>query len=105
MEKIARVLSQSALESRDWTNNNGENVVIKSVQVTITDGIDTLTMLNRYDEKGRLIHECDYQGMVRQFQYDTWSQCVSENSAFGERSFEYDGFGNLKKETDIYGKN
>ena len=72
---------------------------------SMTDGIDTLTMLNRYDEKGRLIHECDYQGMVRQFQYDTWSQCVSENSAFGERSFEYDGFGNLKKETDIYGKN
>ena len=44
MEKIVRVLGQSALESRDWTNNNGENVVIKSVQVTITDGVDTLVV-------------------------------------------------------------
>lgn len=41
MEKIVKVLGQSPLRKVDWKNNRGENVVIKSVEVKFSDGIDT----------------------------------------------------------------
>ena len=41
MEKLVRVKSQGPLQQRNWTKQNGENVVISSVELTMTDGIDT----------------------------------------------------------------
>ena len=41
MEKLVRIKSQGALQQRNWTKQNGENVVISSVELTMTDGIDT----------------------------------------------------------------
>ena len=36
-----KVLSQGALKQRNWTNQRGETVVISSVEVKMTDGVDT----------------------------------------------------------------
>jgi hypothetical protein len=41
MEKLVRVISQGALQQRNWTSPKGENVVISSVELVLTDGIDT----------------------------------------------------------------
>lgn len=41
MEKLVRVISQGALQQRNWTNPKGENVVISSVELVLTDGNDT----------------------------------------------------------------
>ena len=41
MEKLVRIKSQGPLQQRNWTKQNGENVVISSVELTMTDGIDT----------------------------------------------------------------
>ena len=41
MEKLVRIKSQGALQQRNWTKQNGETVVISSVELTMTDGIDT----------------------------------------------------------------
>lgn len=41
MEKIVKVLGQNAMRKIDWKNGRGENVVIKSVEVKFSDGIDT----------------------------------------------------------------
>ena len=41
MEKIVKVLGQSPMRKVDWKNNRGESVVIKSVEVKFSDGIDT----------------------------------------------------------------
>ena len=41
MEKLVRVKSQGPLQQRNWTKQTGENVVISSVELTMTDGIDT----------------------------------------------------------------
>ena len=40
MEKICRVISQGALEKRDWQSPRGETVVIRSVQVRLKSGRD-----------------------------------------------------------------
>ena len=36
MEKLVRIKSQGALQQRNWTKQNGENVVISSVELTMT---------------------------------------------------------------------
>ena len=41
MEKLVRIKSQGALQQRNWTKQNGETVVISSVELMMTDGIDT----------------------------------------------------------------
>ncbi len=41
MEKNVRIISQGALQQRNWTSPKGENVVISSVELVMTDGIDT----------------------------------------------------------------
>ena len=41
MEKLVRIKGQGALQQRNWTKQNGETVVISSVELTMTDGIDT----------------------------------------------------------------
>jgi single-stranded DNA-binding protein len=41
MEKLVRIKSQGPLQQRNWTNQRGETVVISSVELTMTDGIDT----------------------------------------------------------------
>ena len=41
MEKIVRVISQGALQQRNWKKDNGETVVISSVELVMSDGIDT----------------------------------------------------------------
>lgn len=40
MEKIARVVNQSPLISRNWTNSRNESVVIRTVELELSDGID-----------------------------------------------------------------
>ena len=41
MEKLVRVISQGAPQSRQWTNpNTGEVKTITSVEVEMTDGLD-----------------------------------------------------------------
>ena len=41
MEKLVRVISQGAPQSRQWTNpNTGEMKTITSVEVEMTDGLD-----------------------------------------------------------------
>ena len=40
MEKRVKIISQSELRTNNWTNNKGENVVISSVQLEMTDGND-----------------------------------------------------------------
>lgn len=42
MEKLVRVLSQSTLRSTDWQAPDGTIKVIKSVEVVLTDGIDSI---------------------------------------------------------------
>ena len=41
MEKLVRIKSQGALQQRNWTKQTGETVVISSVELTMTAGIDT----------------------------------------------------------------
>ena len=42
MEKTPiRIIKQGPLKQSDWTNRNGEKVIISSVELTMTDGIDT----------------------------------------------------------------
>ena len=40
MEKRVKIISQSELRTNNWTNPKGENVVISSVQLEMTDGND-----------------------------------------------------------------
>lgn len=40
MEKLVRVSMQGPLASKNWTNKNNENVVINSVTLLLTDGVD-----------------------------------------------------------------
>lgn len=41
MEKLVRVINQGELVTRNWQNSQGETKVIKSVELTLSDGIDT----------------------------------------------------------------
>lgn len=41
MDKLVIVLEQQPLVSREWTPENGEKKLIKSVTLKLTDGIDT----------------------------------------------------------------
>lgn len=41
MEKIVRVKAQMPLKTRNWTSQSGQTVVINSVELVLTDGIDT----------------------------------------------------------------
>lgn len=41
MEKIVKLLAQGAMRKSDWQNNRGENVTIKSVELSLSDGIDS----------------------------------------------------------------
>ncbi len=41
MEKLVRVTDQRPMVKRDWTNGQGENITLKSVEVVMTDGNDT----------------------------------------------------------------
>ena len=41
MDKLVRIKSQGALQQRNWTNQRGETIVISSVELEMTDGIDT----------------------------------------------------------------
>ena len=43
MDKRVKIVSQSELRTNNWTNSKGENVVISSVELVLTDGIDTFT--------------------------------------------------------------
>ena len=40
MEKRVKIISQSELRTNNWTNSKGENVVISSVQLEMSDGND-----------------------------------------------------------------
>lgn len=40
MEFIGRVIKQGSLQSRNWTNNNGEQQLIKSVELVVRSGAD-----------------------------------------------------------------
>ena len=40
MEKRVKIISQSELRTNNWTNPKGENVVISSVQLEMSDGND-----------------------------------------------------------------
>ena len=44
MEKLVREKSQGALRQRDWTSPRGEKLVISSVELILTDGIDTFVV-------------------------------------------------------------
>ncbi len=41
MEKLVRVMDQHPMVKRDWTNGQGENITLKSVEIVMTDGNDT----------------------------------------------------------------
>ncbi len=41
MEKLVRVMDQRPMVKRDWTNSQGENITLKSVEIVMTDGNDT----------------------------------------------------------------
>ncbi len=41
MEKLVRVMDQRPMVKRDWTNGQGENITLKSVEIVMTDGNDT----------------------------------------------------------------
>jgi hypothetical protein len=41
MEKLVRIISQGALQQRNWKKDNGETVVISSVELVLSDGTDT----------------------------------------------------------------
>ena len=41
MEKRVKIISQGELKTNKWTNKNGEEIVISSVQLEMTDGNDT----------------------------------------------------------------
>ncbi len=41
MEKLVRVMDQRPMVKRDWTNAQGENITLKSVEIVMTDGNDT----------------------------------------------------------------
>ena len=42
MELLVRIKNQGPLQQRNWTNpRTGENVVISSVELTLSDGIDS----------------------------------------------------------------
>ena len=42
MEKTVAILSKSELRNREWTNQNGEKKSITSIELVMTDGVDTL---------------------------------------------------------------
>ena len=83
MEKIVRVLSQSALETRDWTNDNGETVVIKSVRVKITDGVDTM-LVEFSDRKAEVI---DKNPLKLDVLYGFQIKCDCRKSKEGDKEF------------------
>lgn len=41
MEKLVRVKAQQPLRQTQWTSGQGEKRVINSVELTLTDGVDT----------------------------------------------------------------
>ena len=41
MEKLVRIISQGALQQRNWKKDNGDTVVISSVELVMSDGTDT----------------------------------------------------------------
>lgn len=54
MEFIGRVIKQGSLQSRNWTNNNGEQKIIKSVELVVRSGADEfLAEVN--DEQAELV--------------------------------------------------
>lgn len=55
MEKIVRVLNQLPMCSREWTPENGDKKLIKSVDVVMTDGIDTFTA-EATDDKAEVLN-------------------------------------------------
>ena len=68
MEKLVRIKSQGALQQRNWTKQNGENVVISSVELTMTDGIDTFV-----GEVTDQASDCDQSAATRPEQ-DVWCE-------------------------------
>lgn len=44
MEKIVRVLEQLTMTEREWTNQRGEIMTIKSVELRLGGGIDTFVV-------------------------------------------------------------
>ena len=43
MEKLVRIVAQQPLRQTPWTSPQGEQKMINSVELTLTDGIDTFT--------------------------------------------------------------
>lgn len=74
MEKIVRILSQFPMQSREWTPENGEKKLIKSVEVVMSDGNDTFTaeaadnmaeVLNEHPLDKEMIHSVQVRMSVR----------------------------------------
>ena len=42
MEKIMQVKAQAELRENAWQNTRGENMIIASVELELTDGLDTI---------------------------------------------------------------
>jgi len=42
MEKIMKVVSQGQYRESEWENKNHEKILIKSVEMELTDGIETI---------------------------------------------------------------
>lgn len=83
MEKIVRVLGQSALESKNWTKENGETVVLKSVQVKITDGVDTL-LVEFSDKKAEAVNN---KPLKLDVLYGFQIKCECRKSKEGDKEF------------------
>lgn len=43
MEKRVQLIKQYGMTSRNWTSPSNETVIIKSVELEMTDGVDTFT--------------------------------------------------------------
>lgn len=41
METLVKVLRKGQMQTRDWTSPSGENVIINSVELKVSNGIDT----------------------------------------------------------------
>lgn len=82
MEKLVRILSQSDLRKNNWTNAAGENVVIKSVEVKMTDGTDTFVaeatdrLAEKLDEN-KLSNDA-LHGVQCKMQVRTWKSADGE---------------------------
>jgi hypothetical protein len=77
MEKLVRVISQGAPQSRQWTNpNTGEMKTITSVEVEMTDGLDRFIAEASDDLANQLATGCTSR-YARKTTADTSASCRS----------------------------